>query len=75
MPAMNPDPQTRGRLGALFLLGLVLFLPPLVGLAGSGTLFGIPTLFVVAYAAWALVILLLALVLRRAGARGRANPP
>jgi hypothetical protein len=63
---MNPDPLTGGRLAALFLLGLVLFLPPLVGLAGGGTVFGIPALFVSVYASWALVILLLALVLRRA---------
>jgi hypothetical protein len=70
MPAINPDPQTRGRLAALFLLGLVLFLPPLVGLAGPGSLFGIPALFVAVYAAWALLILLLALVLRRAGPNG-----
>lgn len=69
MPAMNPDPQTSGRLGALFLLGLVLFLPPLVGLAGGGTVFGIPALFVAVYAEWALVIGLLAVVLRQAGQR------
>ena len=69
MPAMTPDPQTRARLAALFLLGLVLFLPPLVGLPASGTVFGIPTLFVAVYAAWALLIGLLALVLRRWPAR------
>ncbi len=73
MPAMNPDPQTRGRLGALFLLGLVLFLPPLVGLAGPGTVLGIPALFVAVYAEWALVILLLAVVLRHAGRRRRTH--
>ena len=71
MPAMNPDPLTKARLAALFLLGLVLFLPPLVGLAGPGTLLGIPMLFATVYAGWALVILLLALVLRRAGRGGR----
>lgn len=73
MPAMNPTPRTRARLAALFLLGLVLFLPPLVGLAGRGTLFGIPALFVTVYAAWALVILLLALVLRGARPSRRAD--
>ena len=73
MPAMNPDPLTRGRLAGVFLLGLVLFLPPLVGLAGPGTVFGIPALFVAVYAAWALVILLLALVLRRARPGGRTD--
>ena len=70
MPAMTPDPRTRGRLAGLFLLALVLFLPPVVGLPGSGTLFGIPALFVFIYAAWALVILLLFLTLRR----GRSGP-
>lgn len=75
MSAMNPDARSRARFAALFLLGLVLFLPPLVGLGGKGTLFGIPALFVTIYAAWALIILLLALVLRgartRTGAAGR----
>jgi hypothetical protein len=71
MPPLNPDPQTRGQLAALFLLGLALFLPPLIGLPATGTLFGIPMLFVAVYAAWAVLILLLALVLRRA--RGRAR--
>ncbi len=73
MPALNPHPRTRARLAALFLLGLVLFLPPLVGLADRGTIFGIPTLFVAAYAAWALVILLLALALRHAHRNGMAD--
>ncbi|CAH2604037.1 conserved protein of unknown function [Rhodovastum atsumiense] len=70
MPAMNPDPDTRARLGGLFLLGLVLFLPPVIGLPGEATLFGIPVLFVAVYAGWAVVILLLGAILRRARRRG-----
>jgi hypothetical protein len=73
MPPLNPDPRTRARLAALFLLGLVLFLPPLVGLADRGTVLGIPALFVAVYAVWALVILLLALVLRGARPGGPAD--
>ncbi len=73
MPRLNPDARTRARLVALFLLGLVLFLPPLVGLAGRGTVLGVPALFVAVYAAWALVILLLALVLRGAPADKTAD--
>ena len=75
MPPLNPDSQARGQLAALFLLGLVLFLPPLIGLPATGTLFGIPTLFVAVYAAWAVLILLLALVLHGARARQRARRP
>ena len=75
MPGLNPDPRTRGRLAGVFLIGLVLFLPPLVGLAGRGTVLGIPALFVAIYASWALVILLLALALRGARPGARRERP
>jgi hypothetical protein len=74
MPAMNPDPETRARLLGLFLLGLVLFLPPIVGLAERGTVLGIPTLFFAIYAGWALVVALLAVILSRARSGGRDRP-
>lgn len=74
MPAMNPDPETRARLAGLFLLGLVLFLPPVVGLADRGTVLGVPALFFAVYAGWALVIVLLVVILRRARPGGRGRP-
>jgi hypothetical protein len=74
MPAMNPDPDTRARLAGLFLLGIVLFLPPIVGLADRGTVFGVPTLFFAVYAGWALVVVLLAVIVRRARPGGRDRP-
>jgi hypothetical protein len=74
MPAMNPDPETRARLTGLFLLGFALFLPPIVGLATGGTVFGIPTLFFAVYAGWGLVVALLALIVRRARASGPDRP-
>jgi hypothetical protein len=74
MSAMNPDPDTRARLLGLFLFGLVLFLPPIVGLADRGTVFGVPTLFFAVYAAWALVVVLLFFILRRARPGGPDRP-
>jgi hypothetical protein len=51
------------RLSALFLLGFLLLNYPLVSLfAGTTQIFGLPLLFIYVFAAWALVIALLALV-------------
>jgi hypothetical protein len=50
------------RLFALFLLGLVLFLPPIVTLPRDGTILGIPSLFAYLFGAWAVLIGLLAFV-------------
>jgi len=51
------------RLAALFLLGFLLLNYPLVSLfAGTAQIFGVPLLFIYVFAAWALVIALLALV-------------
>ena len=74
MPALNPDPETRARLAGLFLVGLVLFLPPIVGLADRGTVLGVPALFFAVYAGWALVIGLLVVILRRERPGGRDRP-
>jgi hypothetical protein len=60
------SPRTLARLFALFLLGLVLFLPPVVNLPRDGTVLGVPCLFVYLFGAWAALIGLLAFVVERA---------
>ena len=54
----------RDRLVGLFLLGVILFNPPILNLFG-GTLFGWPVLFVYLFVAWALIIAGVALVVGR----------
>lgn len=54
----------RDRLIGLFVLGVVLFNPPILNLFG-GTIFGWPALFVYLFAAWALLIAGIAFVNER----------
>jgi hypothetical protein len=61
------SPHTHARLTALFLLGLALFLPPLVNLPHGGTVFGVPALFAYLFLAWAGLIAALAWVVERGG--------
>jgi len=60
-------PSIKGqRLVALFLLGLLLLNYPLLNLfAGSTRVFGIPLLYAYVFAAWALLIGLMALVVEK----------
>jgi hypothetical protein len=60
-------PHTLARLTALFLLGLVLFLPPLVNLPHGDTVLGVPALFAYLFLAWAGLIAALAWVVERGG--------
>lgn len=67
---------------ALFLLGLLLFSPLVMRIFDRGadvTVFGIPLLFAYVFLAWALVILILALVVERLRPDGdeppEAGPP
>ena len=54
------------RLVALFMLGALLFNYPILALFNKPTLvFGIPLLYLYIFAAWALLILLMALVVER----------
>lgn len=54
------------RLAALFLLGNLLFNYPLLALFNQpGLVLGIPVLYVYVFAAWALLIALLALIVER----------
>jgi hypothetical protein len=61
----------RDRLIGLFVLGVALFNPPILNLFG-GTFYGLPTRFIYLFAAWALIIAGIALVVER-GARGGAD--
>ena len=54
------------RLVALFFLGCLLFGYPLLAVFTGGTVFGIPRLYVYLFAAWALLVVLLALICERA---------
>ena len=61
------SPSVKGqRLVALFLLGCLLFNYPLLDLfAGPGEVFGIPLLYVYVFAAWALLLALMAVVVEK----------
>jgi hypothetical protein len=61
-------PRTLARLVALFVLGLVLFLPPLVSLPHGGTVLGAPALFAWLFLTWAGLIAALAAVIECGGA-------
>ena len=54
----------RDRLIGLFILGAVLFNPPILNLFG-GTFFGWPALYLYLFAAWAIVIAGVAFVVER----------
>ena len=54
----------RDRLVGLFILGVVLFNPPVLNLFG-GTFFGWPALYVYLFGAWALIIVGIAIVAER----------
>ena len=63
---MTKSSRKGPRLVALFLLGCLMFNYPLLALFNvRATLFGIPLLYAYLFAAWALLIVLMALVARR----------
>ena len=57
--------DARPRLIGLFLLGLVLFLPPLVKLHSGGRVLGIPSLYFYLFSVWFLLIAALAFTIER----------
>lgn len=64
---MQPASRRGERLVGLFLLALLLFSPMLLGLfARPTTVLGLPPLLVYVFAAWAVVIVLLARIARGA---------
>lgn len=57
---------SRSRMVALFMLGLVLFTPPLLdAFDRPATLLGLPAIFLYVFGAWAGVVVLIALSLER----------
>ena len=54
----------RDRLVGLFILGVVLFIPPVLNLFG-GTIFGWPALYLYLFGAWGLIIAAMAFVAER----------
>jgi hypothetical protein len=69
MPNRKDDNRSGEKLVALFVLGIVLFNPLVVGMfdAGADTrMFGIPALYLYLFAGWALLIGLVAVVAERA---------
>ena len=72
---VKQDPKGRRRAGerliGLFLLGCMLFSPPLVVLASGGRLLGLPSGYTYLFLVWAVVIAGLAIVMERGGRRGR----
>lgn len=60
------NPRKGERLIALAFLGLVLFNYPLLSLfSGDGRVLGVPVLYAYLFTAWATLIVLMALVVRR----------
>lgn len=56
------------RLALLFMLGVLLFNYPLLALFNvQGSFFGVPVLYAYIFAAWALLIALVAVVMERGG--------
>lgn len=68
------DSQTGDRLIALFLLGVLAISPPLLAIfRADEMIFGIPVLFFYLFAAWTVLIALLAIAIE--GRRGAAEAP
>jgi hypothetical protein len=60
---MSRPGLTQERLVALFLLGVLLFTPPFLGIFnGPGRILGIPSLYLYLFAAWTVLIVLVAIV-------------
>jgi hypothetical protein len=67
---MQAPSRARELLMALFLLGVLLFAPPLLLVFNSATrIFGVPTLYLYLFAVWAGLIALTAVAVERAADR------
>ena len=62
---MPAESRRRDKLIGLFAFAAILFDPPMLGLFSGGTVLGWPLLYLYLFAAWAGVILLIALVVER----------
>jgi hypothetical protein len=62
---MPDEARRRDQLIGIFLVGVVLFNPPLLNLFSGPSVFDWPLLYVYIFAAWAAVIALVALIVER----------
>ena len=68
MEGSDDDERLTGRLAFAVLIGAVLFLPPLLSAAArASAVFGLPAIWVYLFVAWALLIGLVAVLVRRPG--------
>lgn len=83
MPPSSPSPKPLSlaparsfneRLIAAFMLGLALFMPPLLAVFARGSVAGVPVLFLYLFGAWIGLTVALALIIERAGS-GVRRPP
>jgi hypothetical protein len=66
---MSRPGLTHERLVALFLLGVLIFTPPLLGIFNTpDRILGLPTLYLYLFAAWTLLIVLVALAIESSDA-------
>ena len=72
---MTEERRQRDRLVGLFVVGVVLFNPPILGLFGGLTVFGWPLLYVYLFAVWAALIAATAVVVERRSRRPRVGEP
>ncbi|MGC2777886.1 MAG: hypothetical protein WA418_19845 [Bradyrhizobium sp.] len=71
---MSRPGVTRERLVALFLFGMILFIPPFINIFNTPVrILGIPTLYLYLFTAWTLLIALLVLVIERPDEPGEAT--
>jgi hypothetical protein len=62
---MTDEARRRDQLIGVFVLGVVLFNPPLLDLFSGMTLFGLPLLYTYIFAVWTLVVVCIAIVVER----------
>ena len=75
---MNESGSRGERMAALFLLGLAAFTPPLLDVFDAGadvTVLGIPLLYLYLFAAWAALIVLMAMAAERRAREDSEEPP
>ena len=73
---MSRPGLTNERLVALFLLGVLLFTPPLLWVFNTADrILGLPRLYLYLFAAWTLLIVLVMIVIERSGGEEAVSRP
>ena len=72
---MTDEARQRDKLIGLFVVGVIAFNPPVLGLFGGGTVLGWPLLYVYLFAVWAGLIGAIAVVVERRRRRRRVTEP